>query len=392
MSESTVNLIWELTRKMVEDFYPRLTGTPGCQQAVYELQNTLKQSCDTVEIQKFEHHPTGFLKFLPFAALIHFIALLLFILQYNIIAFMLFSLNAFAFVSQLLFYWGFFDFPFPKSIGQNVIGTIEPSEDVRQQIVLSAHYDAPYVFQFIEKFPRFYPTLLAAGLTGVIINFLISSIMLFHFLTLTWYLIAIVSFVSVPVLIFFVFTTNTVSPGAGDNAVAAAIITGFANIVTTERLSHTRIIILASDAEEAGLNGTRAYVNNYKSALTALPTFDFNIDSIFSKKNLLLFTRDLNSMRKLSNDEASFVASLGKQLGQPLPMRKMPFGGGATDAAEFARIGIPAISLVGLDVTTFDGSVRYHSSRDTMEGQSKSSINFILQLLTAYVQAKDSIY
>lgn len=401
ITESNIDSTWEFTRKLTEDCFPRLTGTPGCIKAGELIKNTLEEKCDHVVVQEFTHRPTGFLKFLPFSGGFHIIAIILLLMNYTIFALGMFFLNAFIFVSQLLFYWGLFDFPFKKEEGRNIIGTIEPTDEPKQQIIFSGHYDAPYVFQLLDKIPKWYPIIFGIALFSVLLAFfgtLIFQIFIFfgdysESGTVFVFYKFILVFLSISTFSFFIFTTNEISPGAGDNAIAVGLIMEMANIFTQEeyRLSNTRLIITALDAEEAGLNGARAYVNKYKKNLLSLPTFNFNIDSIYNKEHIALFVRDLNSIRKLSIIEAKLIQDIGKELGNDIALSKMPIGGGSTDSAEFARIGVDSIALFGLDLETIGHKTSYHSSRDTMDALSKDSIELVLNLMKLYAVKKDNL-
>lgn len=386
VTQDNIENTWELTRKLTEDCYPRLTGSEGCAKAGELIQKTLMENCNDVKIQEFSHRPTGFLKFLPWSGGLHTIALILLFLNYEYIALGIFFLNALIFISQLLFYWGLFDFPFKKEVGRNVLGTIEPKGEVKQQIIFSGHYDAPYIFQLLDKIPKYYPIVFGMALFSVLLGF-------FGTIFLKQYLVykIILAILSLSTISFFVFTTGQVSPGAGDNAIAVGLISEMANIFTLDdsRLKNTRLVIAALDAEEAGLNGARAYVNEYKDDLHVMPTFNFNIDSIYGKEHIAIFTRDLNSIRKLSMDEALVIQELGKELGHEIALSKMPIGGGSTDSAEFSRIGVESIALVGLDLKTIGQNTPYHSSRDTMDALSKESIEFVLNLMKLYTIRKD---
>lgn len=387
ITKDKVESTWELTRKLTEDCYPRLTGSEGCIKAGDLIKSTLKEKCDDVRIQEFSHRPTGFLKFLPWSGGLHIVALILLFLNYEFIAIGLFFLNTLIFVSQLLFYWGLFDFPFKKEVGRNILGTIEPKGEVKQQIVFSGHYDAPYIFQLLDKIPKYYPIVFGIALFSVLLAF-------FGTLILKQYLVykIILGVLSLSTLSFFVFTRDEISPGAGDNAIAVGLISEMINIFTLDnnRLSNTRLVIAALDAEEAGLNGARAYVNEFQDDLLSIPTFNFNIDSIYGMEHIAIFTRDLNSIRKLSMDEALIIQELGKELGHEIALSKMPIGGGSTDSAEFSRIGVDSIALVGLDLKTIGQNTPYHSSRDIMDALSKESIKFVLNLMRLYAISKDN--
>ena len=392
ITEENVENVWEFTRLLTEDCYPRLTGTQGCQKSAELIKKSLEMHCDQVIIQDFTHRPTGFLKFLPWSGGLHLIALLLLFMDLREISLALFALNALIFISQLLFYWGLFDFPFKKEQGNNVIGIIEPNNEVNQQIILSGHYDAPYVFQLLERIPKWYPLIFGLALFSILMGFL-GTLILYTLGSNEFHIFRVIlAILSISTISFFFFTTNEVSPGAGDNAIAVGLIVEMAKIFAgSSRLGNTRILVTALDAEEAGLNGARAYVNEFKDQLLNIPTYNFNIDSIYDMKYLQIFTRDLNYIRKLSRDEALLIQRISEELDHELPLSAMPLGGGSTDSAEFARIGVDSIALVGLDLKNISNNTAYHSSRDTMAAISKNSIKFVLELLEMYCQQKDSV-
>ncbi len=398
ITKNNIDSTWEFTRRLTEDCYPRLTGTPGCIKAGDLITKNMEGKCDNVIIQGFTHRPTGFLKFMPWSGGLHIIALILLFMNYTIIALGLFLLNAFIFVSQLLFYWGLFDFPFKKEEGNNILGTIEPTGEVKQQIIFSGHYDAPYVFQLLDKIPKWYPLIFGLALFSVVLAFF-GGLIFQLFFSFGDYSTAgtvfviyriILALLSITTLSFFVFTTNNISPGAGDNAIAVGLIMEMIPLFTETRLKNTRLVIAAFDAEEAGLNGARAYANEFKNELHAIPTYNFNIDSIYDQEHIAIFTRDLNSIRGLSIVEATLIQDISKELGFEIPFSKMPVGGGSTDSAEFSRIGVDSIALVGLDLETIGQKTSYHSTRDTMDSLSKVSVEFVLNLMKLYAMRKDS--
>ena len=83
------------------------------------------------------------------------------------------------------------------------------------------------------------------------------------------------------------------------------------------------------------------------------------------------------------------VRDVSKELGNPIPASAMPLGGGSTDSAEFARIGVDSIAYVGLNLDGLDHRTAYHSTRDDMTAIHKDSIEFSLQLMLAYAEKKD---
>jgi len=54
-------------------------------------------------------------------------------------------------LSQFVYYKEGFDSFYKKATCINVVGKIEPSGEVKQQIILGGHHDTAYVFSFLER-------------------------------------------------------------------------------------------------------------------------------------------------------------------------------------------------------------------------------------------------
>ena len=63
----------------------------------------------------------------------------------------------------------------------------------------------------------------------------------------------------------------------------------------------------------------------------------------------------------------------------------MPFGGGSTDAAEFVKAGIPALSIIGLDTTFTSGNVPYHTRFDTVDKIEPEAVLACMQIAEQFI-------
>ena len=68
----------------------------------------------------------------------------------------------------------------------------------------------------------------------------------------------------------------------------------------------------------------------------------------------------------------------------------MPFGGGSTDAAEFAKAGIPALSIIGLDTTFTSGNVPYHTNFDTVDKIEPEAVLACMQIVEQFILEIDN--
>ncbi len=400
ISKKNVKNVLDFTRHIVSLFPLRLTGKDHARQAARAISDDLKTFCNRVEMETFTHRPDGFLRYIKVVVPLYITATAILYFNNSLVpvSFLLILLILVMFASQFVFYFGWFDFLAPQETGENVYGVIEPNGEVKQQIIIAGHYDSPYVFTWIEKFrSALYAPVLLTGIATVLGAFVLTGIWLFSILAgssnpafARWFPVA--GLVSIlPILPLSVFTTGKISPGAGDNMVACAIAAETGKIIAEANkkgsgLTQTRLIVMAFDAEEAGLKGAAAYCRDHRDELLATKTIVYNMDGIYDRGSLKFFTRDLNGVVPLSREYTEKALEAARSEGYEFTAIPLPFGGGATDAAEFSRIGVEAVSLVGLNTDTFRLDLAYHTTRDlpdviepeAVEACLKSALGFII--------------
>ena len=150
-------------------------------------------------------------------------------------------------------------------------------------------------------------------------------------------------------------------------------------------LKHTQLVFLCPDAEESGLRGSREYVKKHAQLLKSIPTYNINMDSIYRLQDLRFLETEINGTVSLDHDMRKKCSDISRALGYEINSLKMPFGGGATDAAEFAKIGIPALSIIGLDTTFSSGGVPYHTSFDTVDKIEHEAVLACMQIAEQFI-------
>jgi len=393
------------TDEVVEGYPGRLTGTEACHKAGRKIGEEFEKFCDpgSVKVEEISTHPLSFLKYIPGMVVLYFasMALLYFVPALAWISFAILALCLFVFYGQFLVYWHLLDPLFPKAKGYNVYGSIEPSGEVRQQVIISAHHDAAYVFQILWRLPKLYTPLLAGGVLLLVIGLLVSlaaGIMLCFGITLPQWVALALLILGVFELPFLVFTTNEVVPGAGDNMIAVAIAAGIGRLFGDAKkagnnpLQHTRLIILSFDAEECGLRGSRAWVKRHLEELRKTKTYALNMDTIYKLKALNFFDADLNSTVKLSKQMAQECVDIAKALGYNAFISRMSPGGGSTDAASYGEAGIEATNLCAMSfmVKDYDQGWVYHTPNDVSKYIEPEAVEASLKVVREYILRKDS--
>ena len=407
INESHVQRVFDFTDEVIKQYPNRLAGTEACRNSANRVNREFIKNCDpdSVQMEDFTVHPKSFLKYIPGLVALYIICSILLYLQFPLPALIGYSLAIFVFYSQFVRYWEVFDPLFPKASGYNVFGSIEPEGEVRQQVIISAHHDAAYVFQLIARTPKYYAKFINGGILFLGLGFLVSLIgtilTIFHIPTPEWaypWVPLILVAGSVFVLPLAFFTTGEVSPAAGDNMIAVAIANETAKLFHDAKqtginpLRHTRLMVASFDAEEAGLRGARAFCKKHGEELLRTKTYVLNIDTLYKVKDLNFLDNDLNSSVKLSHEMAQDCVDIAKSLGYPVKISGMPFGGGSTDAAEFGKIEVDATNMAGInfDIGSFNEGLVYHTPNDLTKNIEPKMVEAALKIARDYTLKKDS--
>lgn len=403
--ENDVNDTLSMTKDIIDKYGPRLTGTKSTKLATENIHELLSEHCDSSKIEEFTVHRESFLAFMKIFALTFVISSVFFFLGG---IWTIFAVSGYTFASifallQFVLYKETFDPLFKKFTGYNVFGIIKPSEKVQQRIIVQGHHDSAYVMNFMAepRLQKFYAPRIFFGL----FVFLGTNLLLIILLMLEIFQVQTVGFrevisyiilVGAPAVIqFYFFKSNKISPGAGDNLIASMIGVKIAQIFGQSKknghnlLKHTEIVVISSDAEESGLRGARAYVKKHIEELKAIPTYVFNIESLYSSNNLSFLTADINGFIKMSSEMAYDGMIIAESLGYKTKAAPITFGGGGTDAAEYARHNIEATTLLGMENTAIRDGLVYHTLNDTIDSINPSVVKAVLEIVYRYILYKE---
>ena len=392
----------DFTRRVIDAFGPRLCGTEACEKSARVIHAELKRRCVSSGIEEFDLRPNAFLGFVRVSTVVYIISSLFLFFEYLVPAVLGYTFTIVMILSQFVLYLQVFDFLYKKKKGCNVYGVIEPRGEVKQQIILGSHHDSARVFNYFTYFPRLYRIRLILGFGPIVLSF---------FILWAWIIMAaatghkpffadwlrygaVASFVFTGQLFFFIGKNGT--PGAGDNLISTAISITLAGIFGVAKnnkkplLEHTRLVILSFDAEESGLRGARAYVKKHREELLSVPTRVFNMDSIYDADKIKLLISDINGLRMLSRKMAGECVDVATRLGYRPKFFRFLFGAGGTDAAEFAKIGVEATTLIAMPISVERDAVVYHTPADTVENIEPGAVEAVLKIAAAYIAEKDA--
>ncbi|MCL4468969.1 MAG: M28 family peptidase [Deltaproteobacteria bacterium] len=269
-------------------------------------------------------------------------------------------------VLQFIFYHEFAEPFFEKKESVNVIGTLRKPDtgDVKRLLILAGHHDSAPEMTWLRFLGYGYyfavPTLFIGFIT-----MLVYSIIQFTGLiaanarivqTGTLGYIPLI-YPVIPSIIFAVFFNRGTKgggnvPGAADNLSASALVVSLCRFLLQNPSyvpDHTEIRFISFGSEEAGLRGSRRYVERHLDELKRLDARLLNLETI-THPEISILTSDVNGTVKNSPEMVRIVAAAADRAGVPYKIKPFPFGGGGTDAGSFSKAGLKATTLLPFKV------------------------------------------
>lgn len=391
---STEQLITEkaftLTSKIIDEVGPRLAGTDASLNAADLLYNEIETFADSTEKEHFILHKGAFLGWIRILVGCYLFGVGFIWLGYPLVSVILLVSSILILVFQFFLYKPFIDFLYPKKSGCNVVGIIEPKQDVKRQVILSGHHDSARIFNFFIHQPKLYNLRVTGGIVLVILLLVISLVLLFipsSLLTLVLKIVASAGFLLTGQMWFFASKKGT--PGAGDNLIASSMAIELGRFFSENKLQHTRIIIASFDAEEEGLRGARAFAHKHQEHFKNIPTTLLNVDCPYYLKDLFFLTSDINGSVQLSQELAQDLVDIALEKGYPAKHQPIAFLTGGTDAGELAKVGVKATTLMAMPWNNNERASVYHTPNDTVDSIEVPAVEATIDIFLSYIQSID---
>jgi hypothetical protein len=352
-------------------------GLPGSSQererAVYikrELESHL--GAGNVVVEEFTVAPGAFLGALPIGALFTLIAVLLNISIGHImgvspwltaIAALAFSIiSALTVILEFFLYFEFIDRFFMKKQSVNVVGTLRKpgTKNVKRLLILSGHHDSAPENTWLHFLGYGFFFVLATLFIGSIAMLSMSIIQLTGMIvgyadivrigTLGWVMLA---YPIVPSIIFAMFfnmgrKNGGTVPGAADNLSASALAVAMCRFLVKNPSyipTDTEIRFVSFGSEEAGLRGSRSYVERHLDELKRLDVRLLNFETV-AHPEITILTSDMNGTVKNSPEMVKSVVAAAERAGVPYKVKSLPFGGAGNDSGPFSQASLKATTLL----------------------------------------------
>ena len=111
------------------------------------------------------------------------------------------------------------------------------------------------------------------------------------------------------------------------------------------------------------------------------------MDCIYTKEELRFLSSDLNGSVKLDGEAAALACAIAAKEGLPATTMPIAFLTGGTDAAELAKAGARALSLIAMAWSNGTRSSVYHTPGDTVDAVESSALEAAIRIGVGFVEA-----
>jgi len=364
---------YEIVKTICTEVGPGLPGSPQERERAAILERELEShlGAGNVVVEEFTVAPGAFLGSLPIAALLTLMAALLNISMgrftglspwVTAIAALAFSIISLVLVLvEFMLYFELVDPFFKKKQSVNVIGTLRKpgTEDVKRLLILSGHHDSALENTWLRFLGYGFMLASATLFIGFITMLAMCSIQLAGMIagnagtvrigTVGWVLLA---YPIVPSIIFAMFfnmgrKNGGTVPGAVDNLSACALAVAMCRFLVKNPSyipPDTQIQFVSFGSEEAGLRGSRRYVERHLDELKRLDARLLNFEMV-AHPEITILTSDVTGSVKNSPEMVKSVVAAAERAGVPYKVGSA-FLGVATDAGSFSQTGLKATTLL----------------------------------------------
>jgi aminopeptidase YwaD len=176
-------------------------------------------------------------------------------------------------------------------------------------------------------------------------------------------------------------------PGAADNLSASALAVAMCRFLVYNPSyipSDTEIRFISFGSEEAGLRGSRRYVESHLEELKRLDARLLNFETI-AHPEIGIMSSDVGGIKNCPAMVNS-VAAAAERAGVPYKVKPYPAGGGASDAGPFSKAGLKAATLLPFKMPQQIVGF-YHQKWDRPEVLTKEPLLNVMKLTLEWVRS-----
>jgi hypothetical protein len=377
ITDNDAHYAYDIVKAICTEVGPGVPGSSQERERAAMIKKELEShlGAGDVVVEEFTAAPGAFVGAYPISAFLMLMAALLNISigRFTGVSPWLTAIAALAFslISPLLYILEFIlgfevvDPFFKEKQSVNVVGTLRKpgTKNVKRLLMLSGHHDSAPENTWLRFVGYGFFVLTATFLIGFITMLAMSIIQLTGTITgnattvragtLGW---AMLAYPIVPSLIFAMFFTRGRKdggnvPGAADNLSASALAVAMCRFLVKNPSyipDDTEIRFVSFGSEEAGLRGSRSYVECHLDELKRLDARLLNVETVVHPE-IAILTSDLNGTVKNSPEMVKSVVAAAKRAGVPYKMMSAYLGVG-NDSGPFSQAGLKATTLLPFKV------------------------------------------
>jgi hypothetical protein len=380
----------EHVRVLAEDIGPRGPTTEGERRAAEYCEKELRGAGLAPEVESFRSARSIFLPHLLASAAM-LIAFAIYPLAGRVSAGLAAVISLVALVSDLLelsFRDNILRRIVPKGPSQNVVTRIPPSREHKRDLVLIGHLDSqrtPIVFS-TPRWVAVYQSFTTIAFVLFVVQVLLYAIGAFT--QWGWIWLASVPSAVAAILLAAMCIQADLTPftvGANDNATAAGLLLALAERFKAQPLNNTRLWLVCTGCEEVQHYGAIDFFQRHASELHNPVSIAFEMLGcagpawLTSEGIIIPFKSDARLValaEKLATDHPEWKAHAAQ------------IKGGNTEMADALRVGIPAITIIGMGTK---GEMAYwHQVEDTFDKMDPEVMGRALAFILAYLQEVDA--
>ncbi|MBQ3151496.1 MAG: M28 family peptidase [Clostridia bacterium] len=392
LQDGTMKFITDGIREVCEKYKRRAPGSQSERDAQVFFKKLLAKFSDEVISEDFTLHPHAFMGFIPIAATLLLIAMVLLRFGTSVVtsvfAAVLPVLCLLMFLFEFMMYKSFVDFLFPKRVSTNVYAVRKASGETKRRIIFGGHTDASpeWTYSLHGQIKTIAPVMAGAIISmfvnlGINIYFLINVLKTgapieFEGVFKVLWIIEL-CFVPFIIAIYFFINWRVIVDGANDNLSANYIALSVIKEMAEQdlRFENTDVCCLISGSEEAGLRGARAFARKHRKELLDTETVFIAMDTMREVEQLMVYTRGCTGTVKDSKAVGELIREAGRNVGIEMPTAGLYPG--AIDAEAFSREGIKAAGFCGVN---HDPKTYYHTRKDSWDNISPECIELSLKI------------
>lgn len=386
-------------KTVCKNYGPRPVGSEAEAQAQEHMRKELETSCDTVTREEFKCSDKAFMAWVPLGAVLLILSVAAFTFGLPVISVALSAITLFLILAEFIFYKPVLDVFFPKKTSGNVIGVRKATGETKRRIIIAGHTDSAFEWTYTyHGGHNMVLTVILNAVLAILVNlgggiyYTVISDGFYNGIIWTadgWSgsalalkILAIVSYVTVPLLVAGIFFTNYKRPvtGANDDLSGCFVSAGVVKFLSANdiKFENTEIVSMMVGGEEAGLRGTKAYMKSHAQEIKDekdVQTIFIAFDTVREHEFMAIYDKDMTGVVKNDKRVANLLQTAAKNIGYDVPIKAIELG--STDAAAASQAGIAAAAFTAMDPSP---ARYYHTRLDTEDNLDPRSLEIGLKL------------